>query len=89
MAENLELLIAIQEQVIQCRRLAAQIFDPETSRRLYEFADEIERRAREVDSMSFAEFFNEAIPHDGENGACSRPTAAKDCPSGTGRRQRK
>ena len=51
MAENIELLIAIQEQVIQGRRLAAQIFDPETSRRLYELADEIERRAREVDSM--------------------------------------
>ena len=51
MAENLELLIGIQEQIIRCRRLAAQIFDPETSRRLYELADEIEQRAREVDSM--------------------------------------
>jgi hypothetical protein len=43
MAENLELLIGIQEQIIRCRRLAAQIFDPETSRRLYELADEVER----------------------------------------------
>jgi hypothetical protein len=49
MAENLELLIAIQDQVIKCRRLAAEILDRETSRRLYELADEVERRAREVD----------------------------------------
>jgi hypothetical protein len=27
MAENLELLIEIQDQVIKCRRLAAEIFD--------------------------------------------------------------
>jgi hypothetical protein len=48
MAENLELLIDIQDQIIKCRSLAAKIFDPETSRRLYELADEVERRAREA-----------------------------------------
>jgi hypothetical protein len=53
MAENLELLIGIQEQIIRCRRLAAQIFDPETSRRLYELADEVERRARDVDTETY------------------------------------
>ena len=51
-AENLELLIGIQDEVIKCRRLAAEIFDRETSRRLYELADEVERRAREVDRES-------------------------------------
>jgi hypothetical protein len=47
--DNLKLLIRIQEQVIKCRRLASEIFDGETSRRLYELADEIEQRARDVD----------------------------------------
>jgi hypothetical protein len=49
MGENLELLIGIQDQVIKCRRLAAEIGDPETARRLHELADDIEQRAREVD----------------------------------------
>ena len=49
MAENIELLIQIQEQIIQCRRLAASIYDPKTARLLYEMADEIEQRAREAD----------------------------------------
>lgn len=31
MAKNLELLIRIQDQVIKCRGLAAEIRDPETS----------------------------------------------------------
>jgi len=53
MAENLELLIGIQEQIIRCRRLAAQIFDPETSRRHYELADEVEWRARDVDTETY------------------------------------
>jgi hypothetical protein len=34
--ETLQTLIGIQDQVLKCRRLAAEIFDPETSRRLYE-----------------------------------------------------
>jgi hypothetical protein len=46
MAENLELLIGIQDQVIKCRRLAAEIGDPATSRRLNELANDIEARAR-------------------------------------------
>jgi hypothetical protein len=45
--ENIELLIGIQEQAIKCRRLAAEIFDSEVSRRLYALADEIEQRACE------------------------------------------
>jgi hypothetical protein len=53
MGENIELLIQIQYQVIQCRRLAKKISDPETSRRLHELADEIERRAREVDQEGY------------------------------------
>jgi hypothetical protein len=52
MGENIELLIRIQEQVIKCRRLAAEISDPETARRLNELADEIDKRAREVDRES-------------------------------------
>jgi hypothetical protein len=46
MGENIELLIAIQDQVIRARRLAAEIFDSETARRLHELADEVERRAK-------------------------------------------
>lgn len=49
MAETLQTLIGIQDQVIKCRRLAAEIGDPETSRRLHELADDIEQRARETD----------------------------------------
>jgi len=43
--------IVLANERSPCRCLAAQIFDPETSRRLYELADEIKRRAREVASM--------------------------------------
>jgi hypothetical protein len=49
MAENLDALIGIQEQIVRCRRLAAEIFDPETAKRLRVLADELEQRAREVD----------------------------------------
>jgi hypothetical protein len=49
MAENIELLIQIQEQIIQCRRLAASVHDPKTARLLYDLANEIEQRAREAD----------------------------------------
>jgi bacterioferritin-associated ferredoxin len=52
MAENLDVLIGIQEQIAQCRRLAAEIFDPETAKRLRMLADEMEQRAREVDDES-------------------------------------
>jgi hypothetical protein len=52
MAEYIELLVMVQDQVIQARRLAAEISDPETSHRLYELADEIEKRAREVDQQA-------------------------------------
>ena len=52
MAENLELIISIQGQVIECRKLAATIAHPEMARRLYELADEVERRAREVDAQN-------------------------------------
>jgi hypothetical protein len=49
MAESIEVLIGIQEQIEKCRRLAMQIFDKETADRLFALADEIECRAREVD----------------------------------------
>jgi hypothetical protein len=48
MAESLNTLIDIQEQIEQCRRLAIGIFDKETSDRLFALANEIEHRAREV-----------------------------------------
>jgi hypothetical protein len=51
MDKNLESLIRIQDQVIQCRKLAAEIFDRETSAMLRVLADEAERRAREIDAM--------------------------------------
>jgi hypothetical protein len=49
MGETSNCLIEIQAEVIACRRLAAELSDPKSARRLYELADEIERRAREVD----------------------------------------
>jgi hypothetical protein len=49
MAEDLQTLIAIQDWVLKCRRLAAETPDPETARQLLELADKIEQRAREVD----------------------------------------
>lgn len=52
MAETLQTLIAIQNQIIQCRRFAAEVHDPEASRILYKLADDIERQAREVDRQS-------------------------------------
>jgi hypothetical protein len=55
--ENIELLIGIQDQVIKCRRLAAELSDPQTARFLRELADEVERRAREVDRDAWYIFF--------------------------------
>ncbi len=52
MAENSELLAKIQEQILQCRRLADSIYDLKTARLLYDLADEIEQRAREADRES-------------------------------------
>jgi hypothetical protein len=51
MDDKLQTLIRIQKQVIQCRRLAAEISDPETSQRLRYLADEVKRRARKIDAM--------------------------------------
>jgi hypothetical protein len=50
MAEDLQTLIAIQDWVLKCRRLAAQMPDPEIARQLLLLADRVERRAREVDA---------------------------------------
>jgi hypothetical protein len=47
--KTLETLIGIQEQVILCRRFAAEVADPEASRILYKLADDLEGQAREVD----------------------------------------
>jgi hypothetical protein len=49
MANTIELLIQIQEQIIIARKFAAETDDAELARRLYEMADTVERRAREVD----------------------------------------
>jgi hypothetical protein len=53
MAETLKTLIGIQDQILKRRRLAAQIFDPETARRLFQLANELEQRAREVDRLPY------------------------------------
>jgi hypothetical protein len=52
MGENIELLIKIQDQIIKARRLATEIGDAGMSRFLCDLADEIERRAREIDSAN-------------------------------------
>jgi hypothetical protein len=52
MAETLETLTGIQDQILKCRRLAAEMFDPKTAKRLLELADELEQRAREVDRLT-------------------------------------
>jgi hypothetical protein len=49
MAENIELLIQIQDQIIKCRRLAASIGRAENSPSPLRSAEEFEQRAREVD----------------------------------------
>jgi hypothetical protein len=61
MAENIELLIQIQEQIIQCRRLAASVHDPKTARLLYDLANEIEQRAREADRAGRNKFATAAL----------------------------
>jgi hypothetical protein len=50
MAEDLQTLMAIQDWVLKCRRLASEASDPEDARQLFELADKIEQRAREVDA---------------------------------------
>jgi hypothetical protein len=50
MAEDFPTLIAIQDWVLKCRRLAAETPDPEAARQLLQLADKIEERAREVDA---------------------------------------
>ena len=50
MAEDLKTLIAIQDWVLKCRRLASETSDPETARQLLQLADKIEQRTREVDA---------------------------------------
>jgi hypothetical protein len=48
MADTIDLLIQIQEQIIITRKFVAETDDAELARRLYEMADAVERRAREV-----------------------------------------
>jgi hypothetical protein len=50
MAEDLQTLIAIQDWVLKCRRLASETLDPEIARQLLQLANKIEQRAREVDA---------------------------------------
>lgn len=51
MAETLAYLVKLQGEIAQARRLAAEFFDPETSRLLLRMADELERRGRELDAQ--------------------------------------
>jgi hypothetical protein len=50
MAEDLQTLIAIQDWILKCRRLASEASHQETARQLLQLADKIEQRAREVDA---------------------------------------
>ena len=49
MIGDIERLTLVQDQVIKLRRLAAETFDRQISRRLFALADEIEQRTREAD----------------------------------------
>jgi hypothetical protein len=49
MDDNLELLIKIQEQIIECRRTASEAQDSKLALFLYHLADEVEAEAREAD----------------------------------------
>jgi hypothetical protein len=49
MTENTERLAQIQEQIIKCRRLAAEMPHSELALLLYRLADEVEADAREAD----------------------------------------
>jgi hypothetical protein len=49
MTDNLELLTKIQEQIIKCRRLAAEMPDSKLALLLCRLADEVEAEAREAD----------------------------------------
>jgi hypothetical protein len=49
MFRNIQTLVAIQEHVLRWRRLAAEVTNPQTARRLRDLADEMEVRARELD----------------------------------------
>jgi tRNA U55 pseudouridine synthase TruB len=54
MIEDIKRLVLVQNQVIKLRRLAAETFDRETSRRLSALADAIEQRTREADRLACA-----------------------------------
>ena len=49
MPARLEYLIEFQAEIKQCRRLAVEISDLETAKRLLKLADEIEGWLRKVD----------------------------------------
>src|SRR6266403_4816501 len=49
MFRNIQTLVAIQEHVLRWRRLATEVTNPQTARRLRDLADEMEVRARELD----------------------------------------
>jgi hypothetical protein len=49
MDDTVELLTKIQEQIIKCRRLAAEMPDSKLALLLYRLADEVEADAREAD----------------------------------------
>jgi hypothetical protein len=47
--QNIRMLADLQDQIIKCRRFASETSNPEQSRRLYQIANDIEQRARELD----------------------------------------
>jgi hypothetical protein len=55
MFRNIQTVVAIQEHVLRWRRLAAEVTDPQTARRLRDLADEMEVRARELDRTSITQ----------------------------------
>jgi hypothetical protein len=46
--QNIRMLADLQDQIITCRRFASETSNPEQSRRLYQIANDIEQRAREL-----------------------------------------
>jgi hypothetical protein len=54
MSQTLEMLVILQGQILDYRRFAAGIGDPEAAQILYRLADELEHYARETDRESIS-----------------------------------
>jgi hypothetical protein len=62
MAQNIELLIGIQDQIIKCRGLAVETRDPQASLRLHELADEVENVRAKLTGSRNADFISADVP---------------------------